>query len=368
MNTSEKYISCWYIENNIIVGDNYWLICCGSFGWNNTPLINFSMDLSPHEKVRVLSQLKADIIYALNNNIPCSCTGCKLLTTFEKSKQKPAAQMIFGFTNGCNIKCIYCKDITAQEGPIDVPARMKVVTELEHTGLIDKNTTIVIAYGEISIHSKRQEILEGLRGHKLRIHSNCLIFDKSVSDTLARGNMLNTSIDAGTKETYSKIKGLKNIDSFDKTCDNIKKYAQTGCPIELKYIFLPGINDNEADLNGFIEFAKRIKPYCVILSRDRHNLDSLDDASIKKIAYLYKALIKYRASLSYYEYNENEHFRFNTACRQLGIKLEDAPFLHLPFPVKNAAVLLRKFLKKIDGSSGTKKFIFIRKIVFNILK
>jgi hypothetical protein len=41
--------------------------------------------------------------------------------------------------------------------------------------------------------------------------------------------------------------------------------------VSLKYIFLPGLNDNIADIDGFIKFCGEIKPHEVYFSTDSTN-------------------------------------------------------------------------------------------------
>jgi molybdenum cofactor biosynthesis enzyme MoaA len=74
---------------------------------------------------------------------------------------------------------------------------------------------------------------------------------------------LNVSLDAGTADTFAKIKG---IDCFDKVIKNLEKYAAVG-NIQLKYILLEGINDNKNDIDDFVAIAERINAN-VQISRD----------------------------------------------------------------------------------------------------
>ena len=64
-----------------------------------------------------------------------------------------------------------------------------------------------------------------------------------------------TSLDAGTRETFKKI---KQVDSFERVLENLRKYPLKNTNFLLKYIFLEGVNDNEADIDGFYEIAKDI--------------------------------------------------------------------------------------------------------------
>lgn len=66
--------------------------------------------------------------------------------------------------------------------------------------------------------------------------------------------MIYCSVDAGTVETFRKVKG---VDGFDRVCENLREYAKHG-PVILKYILLDGINHTDQDLKGFFKLADEV--------------------------------------------------------------------------------------------------------------
>ena len=82
------------------------------------------------------------------------------------------------------------------------------------------------------------------------------------------------SIDAGTRETYQKIKGH---DFFDKVITNLKKYSESEGDVSLKFIILEGINDNKEEIDGFIKIAKGIARY-IIISNDSYQIRNMMSA------------------------------------------------------------------------------------------
>lgn len=332
----EKVLSCWDIEHNIISYENSWSLCCADLTLNSFPVARFPKDASPQEKVQAFVKLREDTKAALAAGRPCACTGCKNLAVFSGSmKQESAAELlVFQHTSLCNLKCFYCIGVN-KEAPFNVPSRMEVIAELEREGLINpEKTKIDLSSGEISIHSKRQEILTGLRKYRLCILSNCVVYDESIAEAkIFEGGYIDCSVDAGTKETYAKIKG---VDCFDKVCANLRKYAEKGS-ILLKYIFLPGINDNDPDFDGFVRLAVEIKPMRVRLSRDMKCFTQFDDAAIEKLAKLYDLLEYHDLNPEYFyvAFSKNELSRLKKAgfslkrgrCKNLRI-LEEKSFLH----------------------------------------
>jgi len=91
-----------------------------------------------------------------------------------------------------------------------------------------------------------------------------------------------SSLDAGTAETYAKIHG---VDLFDKVCYNLEQYARHGL-VELKYIILPNINDNENDIFGFLSLCERIKNTDIAVSRDYFDTRPFSEHTINMIVKL----------------------------------------------------------------------------------
>ena len=104
---------------------------------------------------------------------------------------------------------------------------------------------------------------------------------KQIMDALSNSN--SKGMDAGTLETFYKIKG---VDCYGRVCDNLRKYAtQTDNAIMLKYVFLPGINDNKIDVNGFFELATELNIANVLISYDFNEGENLNEIMIEMVNY-----------------------------------------------------------------------------------
>jgi sulfatase maturation enzyme AslB (radical SAM superfamily) len=127
------------------------------------------------------------------------------------------------------------------------------------------------ACGEITVSPYCNEILELWKQHNWEgaVLTNAAIYDNKIADLLQYGKIkLNCSLDAGTAETYSKIKG---VNCFDKTVENLTKYAATGGVIELKYIFLKDVNDNVTEIKQFLDIAAKLNAN-VVISRNSYDV------------------------------------------------------------------------------------------------
>jgi molybdenum cofactor biosynthesis enzyme MoaA len=130
--------------------------------------------------------------------------------------------------------------------------------------------------GEITVLPYRDKILDLVldMGWSALIYTNAILYNKKVAEILSRRlSAMDVSLDCGTAETYQIIKGR---DVFERVCDNLEKYISTGCHrLCLKYILLPGYNDNYDDIENFVAIAKRVNAFSIILSNDLYNVTGI---------------------------------------------------------------------------------------------
>ena len=163
----------------------------------------------------------------------------------------------------CNLFCSYC---TYGETLGKCERNENVLEILQYCGEKLDIKHLDYACGEITISPHRYEIIKLWKdkGWNGRLLTNGVVFVNEICDLICDGSVvLNISLDAGNGETFSKIKG---VDCFEKVVGNIEKYAQTR-QIELKYIILDGINNDDENIDGFSEIAKRVNAH-VMISRD----------------------------------------------------------------------------------------------------
>ena len=118
---------------------------------------------------------------------------------------------------------------------------------------------VVYKWGN-SIHPYKEKFFRIAKDSSIRFYTGCHIFDRQIAINLAsnKDSQMSFSIDSGTSETWRKIKG---VDNFQSVLENIDKYLSFGVrpeQIDLKYIVLPGTNDNPKDYESIINIMKRI--------------------------------------------------------------------------------------------------------------
>lgn len=188
------------------------------------------------------------------------------------------------YPSPCNSKCTYCNFYSCggtipfakdefRTHPVISASYEKMFDAIKHAldnGMIAKNAPWQVSCGEIAIHPYKEEIYELTRGKDTTYLTNCFIFDMAIADELSKNPnvRISFSIDAGTAQTWHKIKG---VDNFNTVKTNLTKYCafcQTPEQIMLKYIVLPGVNDDAADYLPAIEIMKSLSLKRLEVSRN----------------------------------------------------------------------------------------------------
>jgi molybdenum cofactor biosynthesis enzyme MoaA len=152
--------------------------------------------------------------------------------------------------------------------------------------LIDKDATVELASGELGINPDAENIIElcSVGGHPVTLASNATVYNRKISELLGFPNsMMMVSMDSGTPETFYKI---KRLDVFHQVVANIKKYRTDNAKVCLKYIILPGINDNDADITGFLELAEECDIGEILISHDMYDKNALTPHAVDMTASL----------------------------------------------------------------------------------
>jgi len=239
------------------------------------------------EAVRDFFAARDRIIEWLNMPIEADtknpCLGCPSVKEGVWRTDRRIRQLSIAFRSICNFKCSYCNaTLGTFDGLFETTEEMLIFLRFaKENNIIEDNTVIRFESGEISIHPLKNKILTELQDNPCWIFSNLGTYDKEIGKFISKSkNRLYPSIDAGTRQTFAKIKG---VDVFDKVCDNLAKYSMNGL-VHLKYIFLPDVNDNDADVDGFIDLCERLNIKQVDIVRDVTNIIAFSVHTINAIA------------------------------------------------------------------------------------
>ena len=270
-----SYTSCYFIEQFSVVFNNGLGFCCKTGFVSNRP----KWDLYGITAARLVDnmiehrRLLIETFRQDNQMVYHDCKGCKRLEYNDWDTSEKVTYVNFSYYPApCNCKCIYCNvwgylnnSYKNCKEDIIIPKFLEIVSELRSRDLFSDKCEVQISPGEITIHPYKEELLDALPGFRYRIFTNASTYDKKIAEVLQRGKSeVFVSLDSGTRETYNKVKGM---DCFEKVIANLKRYNEDGT-VFLKYILLPGINDSDEDIAGFLDIVKKYGGNRFKLARD----------------------------------------------------------------------------------------------------
>jgi len=276
--TVEKRLGCESIEAQLsICARDEGVI---SYACCNIHLTGFTRDNQiPHwnlnsktiEQVYLAGTQIADGIK--NGMIIDICQPCKIIKEQYYFSQRKIRMLSLGGDAPCNLRCHNCVLVHNERylGKKPYSDILKALEMFEKFYGCGEDIDIVFSCGEFSINPDADALLRHLRRYNVAYYTNAYQFSPIVADALRDGKgHINVSIDAGTRETYKLVKG---VDGFDRVRDNLYEYAKCG-PVVLKYLLFDGMNDTDADLEGFFELADEVAAR-VVLARDLFKGDNL---------------------------------------------------------------------------------------------
>ena len=221
------------------------------------------------------SQLCMSLADDLKEGKAFACAGCQLLRAGCLQEEQELKILNFALTGICNFNCCYCIYKP------DVDVNYDVYEMLSYFDKEKNIELVLLTTGELTISKYRDEILAYLKNSSMRglLFTNASIYLDEISHLMReKGLILNISLDAGTRETYARV---KNSDCFDAVLKNIEKYVASGgtYQVGLKYVILDGVNSEDRDIESFVNIAARLKTD-VLISHDMFSSFSPQSESV----------------------------------------------------------------------------------------
>ena len=214
----------------------------------------------------------------------------------------------------CNSKCIYC--YTAQHPELLVTGKqyrlLPQLQDMHKKGILTNDAEVSFGGGEPTLLDEFENIMTYLLDNYfwgIRVHTSGILYSPSIARAIneIRGYVV-VSVDAGTAETYEKI---KKVPCYDKVRDNIRRYAlQTNFLgrflVGAKFIIIPGINDTKEEIEKWLLANKEAGLYTTVI-----DIEDIPKHILNLIKYAKKRSKQLGTNFELYERLQNLFYRRN---------------------------------------------------------
>lgn len=277
----KKAYTCPLLNTNLhFTSRNTLEPCCSA---NIGPV--FVSNLSEKDSIKEFVQKKEQYVNLLRTGkLPSGCIDCVHLSDYSpQNKCFKIDKITLNHYTQCNCACIYCTQGNRTVEKIKEDANkpvlfdvLKFINELYDEDLIDKEKLYIdFQGGNISCLKNYEEIINTFlkRGvGTIYIPTNNIVYMPVIEKLLKmkKGEFC-TALDSGTRETYLKI---KQVDKFDKSVDNIRRYicAAGNDSVIIKYIIVNGYNDNLEEFKKFIDLMIDLNVKIVVVDIDYRDI------------------------------------------------------------------------------------------------
>ena len=261
------YLSCEFVENGMCFIYDAAVLCSYSMcmKFEAIKIIeDYKGELFDWDKVRQIKQDYRDRF--AKGDIPNICKGCPSLREKDWDGSMQLKYILINHWENCPLDCVYChthdrKKFLNSMKPWKI---LPVLKDALKQNMLSYNGNVNITGGEPTVLKEFPDLMKFfLEKTNIFIMINTAAFDYSKWIRKAieqRRSSVTISIDAGTRETYKKI---KNRDWFKRVVDTVKKYKKgldpiTASLVSLKYIFIPGYNDNLEEVQAWLKLVKEL--------------------------------------------------------------------------------------------------------------
>ena len=255
----KKYKSCIHIQNSVYLSPYEIRACCQRFFVDDkmkgdVALVtrNEPKDVDFLEVITAKEKLVKDI----NSGEDDRCNGCNLLEEREWPSIREEKINVISIENHslCNMKCTYCSE--TYYGGVEPQYSL----EFLFNTMVETGDNLHIAWGggEPTVRKDFNDIFsyanKRFKPRTQRVFTNALKYSSALQNALDnRTTSITTSIDAGTEETFIKIRDSKGLNRVLKSLERYSKNSPD--LVTVKYIFTL---DN-FDVENISEFVNNIK-------------------------------------------------------------------------------------------------------------
>ncbi len=267
-----RYKSCWWIESGINFDIDSYKVCClySAKGGGNT-IVRKDYKGEPVDWDEFFGFKKKIKDIHKKGDIYPKCEGCIFLEERDWDDDHSKIGMInLDYWTKCNSKCSYCHTMLDKEkyNKFKNYNFLPILKDMLKRDILRPTGHVSFGGGEVTLLKEFDKLLYIFMniGFPLtRIHSSCIKYSKAIEKGLKNGCVdLIVSVDAGSKKMHEKVKQVK---SYDRVWKNLKKYAsfqKDPNAVKVKYILVPGLNDNKNEIDLWLNKAKENGVNCVL--------------------------------------------------------------------------------------------------------
>ncbi len=254
-----QYESCDHHLHGISIEEKIIRNCCLTTPSGcNTPILEINYDGETIDWEKIFARKLKNIEYLKKKKLG-GCKNCYALEFKEWDEEKFISHINFNHWTTCNSRCVYCDvDKKRKNTSKRILPSIKNLVDL---GLFKNSGEITFQGGEPTLLEEFEDLLSFFIEKKttIRIHSSGIIYSPAIGEGINQGLVsIVISPDAGSKKVYEKLKKVKY---FKKVWSNIAKYKESDKSIKsnlvsVKYIIVPGYNDNIKELNNWLNLIK----------------------------------------------------------------------------------------------------------------
>ena len=263
---------------------------------------------------------------------------------------KPASRVFSISTVGCNLRCKHCQNWEiSQVSPEEFPLREFSPEEIIRIAQEYSSEGIAFTYNEPTIwHEFTLDVSKIAKKYGLYTVyvTNGYINEEPLKEIIEYIDAFNIDVKAFNASFYRRIAG-GNLDPVLKTVEIVHGY---GKHVELTYLIIPGLNDNEKEIEKFAEWVKSLSPEIPVHFSRFFPMYKLTDRSATPISTVHKAYrIARKVGLEYvYLGNTWEPEYESTYCPECGNLLIERIYYNTKIIGLNKDGRCRKCGKKIN--------------------